>query len=274
MSRRSALRLALPLFVATGAFAQDQPEPEPRKDSRWQELYRSEAVGYEFAISGSKRERLALQPQPVMQWVSLNDFNGSVFIWTRGGRPEVAGTIFSYPAGASDLRNVMHEFHSLSAKPIEATAPGGRTFTFSEGIELQPIPGAPPPAENATRRRLQARGLARRFSAHMDRQGERWELRLLNQPLYSYEAPQDGILGGALFAFVGYITDPEILVLIEARKTSDGRKWFYAPARFSDKSLWLNHDDQEVWSYLRGAPAGTAPYYLAPRKTVRLPVVE
>ena len=274
MSQYSVGVFAMLALAATAANAEGKVGEEPQKDARWQELYRSEAAEYQFSMIGSQREKLDLQPQPVMQWVSLNGFNGDVFIWKRAERPEVVGSIFSFPAGTAEQRNVMHEFHSLSAEPVEAAGANGRLLGFAEGVDLKPIPGAPPPAESATRRRLQARALAREFSAHMNRQGERWELRLLNQPLYHYEASSDGILGGALFAFVGYITDPEILVLIEARNTPDGRQWVYAPARFSDKSLWLNHKEQEVWSYRADSPQSEVLYYLAPRKTVSLPADE
>ena len=43
-------------------------------------------------------------------------------------------------------------------------------------------------------------------------------------------------------------TDPEILLLIEARKENGVFTWQYAAGRFSDRKLRLNLDDQEVWS--------------------------
>jgi len=42
-------------------------------------------------------------------------------------------------------------------------------------------------------------------------------------------------------------TDPEVLLLLEARK--DG--WHYALLRFCDASAWVNHKDKEVWTAVR-----------------------
>ena len=110
-------------LAATGVRAEDAVDAESERDQRWQEFYRAEAAAYEFTTAGAQPETLELRPEPVMQWVSLNDFNGDVFIWTRDGRPEVVGTIFSVPAGAEGRRNVVHEFHSLSGEPLEAEGP-------------------------------------------------------------------------------------------------------------------------------------------------------
>ncbi len=64
----------------------------------------------------------------------------------------------------------------------------------------------------------QARGLAERFSADLvDRKNVRFHLRLLTTPLHRYDAIDSLISrGGALFAFCQH-TDPELLLLIEAR---------------------------------------------------------
>ena len=269
---RLAAVLSLLLCLAKARLcAQETAEPEPQKDPRWQEFYRGEAAAWQFTTAGDSPEKLEFQTQPVMEWVSLNDYNGHVFVWTRKGRPEVVGTIFSFPGGRPDRRNMVHEFHSFSETPIEASGRDGQAFAFTGAAELKPIPGAPPPAENAARRRLQLRALAREFSAHMKRQDQRWELRLLNQPLYSFDAPSETVLGGAVFAFVGFVTDPEILLLIEARQTDRGPEWFYAAARFSNKSLWLEHRQKEVWSYLEDPRTTEGIYFLTPAKTVVLP---
>ena len=267
---RADTLILLPLVAAVAVRAEDEAG-EPKKDSRWQEIYRQQASGYEFATAGARRQELELRPQPVMQWVSLNDYDGDVFVWTLEGRPEVVGTVFSSPGGAPGRRRLMHEFYSFAAEPIEATGLEGRSFSFKRGVELKPIPGAPAPADNPTRRRLQARALAREFSAHMKRQDERWELRLLNHPLYSYNETSDGVLGGAVFAFVGFVTDPEILLLVEARETPDGPQWVYAAARFSNKSLWLLHKESEVWQYLEGTPSPDVPYYITSAPAVTVP---
>jgi hypothetical protein len=88
----------------------------------------------------------------------------------------------------------------------------------------------------------------------MDDKETRWELRLLPQPLYRYKSTDPDVLDGALFAFVTSAgTDPEALLVIEARKPAagGGPVWHYAAARFTDLNLWVRHKGQEVY---------TAPY--------------
>ena len=92
----------------------------------------------------------------------------------------------------------------------------------------------------------------RDFSASTrDRNDRLWELRLLPQPLYRYESTDPDVLDGALFTFVTSAgTDPEALLLIEARKPSptDSPIWHYAPARFTDLQLSVRHKGNEVFT--------------------------
>ena len=98
------------------------------------------------------------------------------------------------------------------------------------------------------------RALAREFSGRsLSDQGQTWELRLLPQPLYRFQSTDPDVLDGALFTLVSSAgTDPEIILLLEARKSQSGNQWVFGAARFSDMSLWLKHKDKEVWSAIRG----------------------
>ena len=121
------------------------------------------------------------------------------------------------------------------------------------GVDLKPIPGAPEPAATPAARLVQIRTLARDFSGRsLSDQGQAWTLRLLPRPLYRYESTDSAVVDGAVFALVSSAgTDPEIILLIEARKTPTGMRWDYGAARFSDMDLWLKHKDEEVWSSIR-----------------------
>ena len=96
------------------------------------------------------------------------------------------------------------------------------------------------------------RTLTRDFSgSSRDREDRRWDLRLLPQPLYRYESTDPDVLDGALFAYVTSAgTDPEALLLFEARKPSpnDSAKWHYAIARFTDLQLSVRHKGDEVFT--------------------------
>jgi hypothetical protein len=68
-------------------------------------------------------------------------------------------------------------------------------------------------------------------------------LRPLVKPLYRFEGNTDG----ALFALVQG-TDPEALVLLEARNELDGAHWEYAVARFTDLEIHIRYRGQEVFA--------------------------
>ncbi len=94
------------------------------------------------------------------------------------------------------------------------------------------------------------RDLARHFSSQVRRENSKWEMRLLTQPIYRYEISDEKstIVDGAVFAFLWTAgTDPEVLVAIEARRTDQGVRWYYAPARFTNCAAWLQYRGKQVW---------------------------
>jgi hypothetical protein len=205
----------------------------------------------------SQKEQLELRKEPVYVWtnpVRGSQQDGAVFVWTSRGRPEAIGTVFSASLG-NGQRGVAHELHSLSLSILDVTRRGGHENQWhpkAPGIELTPIEGAPTPAGSPAQRLVQLRALAREFSASTRDAGDnRWELRLLSQPLYRYESTDPAVLDGALFAFVTSAgTDPEALLVIEARTPRGGGApvWHRALARFTDLNLWVRHKGAEVFS--------------------------
>jgi hypothetical protein len=60
------------------------------------------------------------------------------------------------------------------------------------------------------------------------------------------------VIDGALFTLVSTAgTDPEVLLLIEAREVDGKTRWEYACGRFSDRNLYVQRKDKEVWSSIR-----------------------
>ena len=241
-----------------------------------QPFYRSTAARYAFEFSGS--EQLSFHTAPILSWTGSEGglVTGDVFVWTHLGRPEVLGCIGSLPGIRS--RGVFHEFHTLSArqtlKPIKLLATGKR-WSPGTGSEPKEIPGAPAPAGSHKLRLFQMKELAKNFSPRMKVQLQSLErlnrgtseggfdiLRLLPQPLHRHDqekiASHPDAIDGAIFCYVWTRgTDPELLLLIEARKTENGPKWFYSPVRFTFRELWLNYMDDEVWHHDGGNGRGT-----------------
>lgn len=242
----------------SAAGADRSAAPEQELIDRLHALNLAEARKWEMFTDQSEKTKAELLERPVYLWTNpLPRFGfqyGSVFVWLHNGRPLVVGSIFAHPIEPG-RRRLVHEFHSLTPSVLSAQCRDEQANVWAPkaALVLKPLPGAPVPDKSPTRRLIQMRSLAREFSGHtIDHRKERWELRLLGQPLYRYEKPtgkpQGEIIDGALLALVTDAgTDPEVLLLLEAR--TDG--WHYALLRFCDASAWVNHKDKEVWTAVR-----------------------
>jgi hypothetical protein len=254
------------VWLAANAAARDGRGQEPSAEdaeAAWREVYFDEAQSLQlFAVQGADKQPLTLHAKPVMRWVSFNGFNGDVFVWLHEGRPEVVGNIVGFPAQGltADQRYTLAELHGLSTSPLEAAPAGdGQTWKTRSGIVPLEIPEAPAPGETERERKRQAREIARDFTGWLSHYGEKWKLRMLDKPLYEYGPTSSEVLGGALFAFVAFRTDPELLLLVEARKSEGAPQWVYLPVRFSQQDLWLKHGDVQVWESLIGQAGSVNP---------------
>jgi hypothetical protein len=253
-SMNAAARLILVLAATTQAKDASTPgQAAATKHERILAIYASDAAEYTIYRDSSRKERVELRRKPVLVCAdpARGGGDGAVYVWTYRGRAEVFGTFFSFPTIGP--RKLYHEFHSLSLSVLDVSRSGTHDSTWAPlapGIELAPLTGAPRPAETAAQRLSQMRALTREFSASTrDRTERRLELRLLPQPLYRYESTDHDVLDGAVFAYVTS-TDPEVLLVIEARKPApaEGPVWSYAVCRFTDLGLSVRHKGKEVFT--------------------------
>jgi hypothetical protein len=213
---------------------------------------RDESGKWELFADGTKRTKLELSSEPVLRWSNpaAGRVYGSVFVWTAGGRPVAVASFYRW---FSPYTQRTAEFVSLSPEALSAERLRRKQWAPPAGkVTFQPIPEAPVPDESAKKRLAQMRSLARAFVPELvDRrvivEGTQQQLRLLDQPIYKYGAGEGGLLEGGLFAFV-VGTDPEALLVIEAREGKEGRRWHYALARMNRDAVRVRHKDQEVWS--------------------------
>ncbi len=238
----------------------DRPASQPisRRTAWLHEVYLREASEYSFSLDDPKRDKLELRREPIMRWTSGGDYNGEVYVWTHQGSAAIVGSMFSAPQGEG-VRRIMHEFHSLSAEPIVGEGRGGSRWQSKEaGLTLEPVPDAPEPARSEVLRLAQMRDISRRFSSQIDREGMS-EMRLLTQPVYRYEIKDKDageVVDGAVFAFIWTAaTDPEVLVVIEARRKGDDVRWHYALARFTNRAARVKYQGREIWR-VEGATIG------------------
>lgn len=255
--------LACAVLSTSDAGAQQSPTPDARS-MQLKQVFDGVASRYRITSGlGQKQQVLPLYDGPVMHWLSLDGttgiYYGSVFVWTRLGRPDVIGTFFT-SQGDKERISVCQELYSFSSEQLAVRSGNGKAWRPAPSETMRVIPGAPAPATTEQARRLQIRMMARHFSGRMNRRGVGHPLRMLPRPIIQYSSDDPQILSGAVLVLVAYTTDPDILLLIEARKTGEGPKWFYQPARFSDKSLWLTYQNKDIWTSLRQGHGTTKPH--------------
>jgi hypothetical protein len=217
-------------------------------------IYQREVAEYSIAVESAPKQALELKKEPVFEWSNPTRSGlqqGVVFLWLRDGRPTALGCIFSYPDAKLPGRKVMHELHALDPEKLVVSRPGAlNEWAPQVGLERNELPDAGTPAATAGARLIQMRRLAQEFTGHeTDSEGKRWDLRILPAPLYRYPAARSGVVDGALFTLVSNAgTDPEVLLLIEAKEVGGKLRWEYACGRFSDRALYVQRRDKEVWS--------------------------
>ncbi len=215
-------------------------------------IYVKEAEAYSLAVESAPKAALELKKEPVFEWLNRarGDTQGTLFIWTRAGRPAAVVSVFSFPHDKLPGRMVMHELHALDPEKLLVTRDEHNQWKPEAGLERKELTGAPVPADTAAARALQMKTLAAEFAGYsVDPEKKRWDLRLLPTPLYRYPAAKTGVVDGALFAIVSDAgTDPEVLLLIEAKEAAGKLRWEYACGRFSDWELHVKRKDKEVFS--------------------------
>jgi hypothetical protein len=230
-----------------------------------------EAVArYRIELGTDPPRPLTLHPEPVLRWTNplRNASDGASFVWLADGRPEVAACFYRYNAEGGQIED--HEFQSLSTTTLVATREGQVVWAPPQaGVTLAPVAGSPAPADSPTARLPQMRALAREFKASLDLSDNQTELRLLPQPLYRYEPKRAELVDGALFAFV-LTTDPEVLLLLEARRPREGAPaaWQFGLARMSMVNLKAEHQGRPIWNvgWVNDVSAPNKPYLTIPAR--------
>jgi hypothetical protein len=242
----------MPLGVLLLAAATDPAEGLAKL---FRPIYQKEAESYSFSVESAPGKVLELRKEPVFEWVNpaRGTTQGVLYVWLRDGRPAAIGCMFSYPHQTLNGRVVMHEMHALDREKLVVKRDSPNKWEPQAGLERKELPGAPAPAATPAARLAQMRKLAAEFGGHeVDYGGKRWELRLQPTPLYRYPAAKAGVIDGALFALMSNAgTDPEVLLVIEAKEENGKLRWEYACGRFSDWDLHVTHREKEVFTSTR-----------------------
>jgi hypothetical protein len=251
------------LLVSSRATRSQQP-PIDDVLEKWFALYARHAESLEVRVPDANAD-LEMRAAPLLKYTNpLRGVrqHGSVYLWTRQGRPGMIASIWSALDRAQpDLRKLNYEWHSLSGEAVTAERDGEGLWNSSEpGIEWRDFESRPPAASRPLRL-TQMRRIAQSFTTEIDAQ--EGELRLMSQPLYRYPEDTPGVIDGALFTFV-MGTDPEVFVMVEARAAGEEEAgWQVAFARFTNWPVTVFRDQREIWKCDRATPfQRTGPYFL------------
>ncbi|QDV88412.1 hypothetical protein [Planctomycetes bacterium TBK1r] len=238
---------AFALFSVSLAGTSATEEPDPRIAEALKTTTEA-ASHYEFRLADDPSESLTFHPNSLLHWSNpvIGVIYGNVFVWTEDGRPEVIGSILQW---YEPHKHATHEFHSLSARPVEGSHDGKLVWkTTKPGVQLKPITQAPIVDESPFVRLRQMRSITRQLEVtSINKEGEKYNLRLLSQPLFRYGNDKSNVLDGALFSFVQG-TDPEVIVLIESRKNDSGTlQWHLAMMRMAALEFTAKLRGREIW---------------------------
>lgn len=238
---RTALVLQLTLSTCM-AFAQPA-DPSPDADTTI--LDRATTV---FGFRHEDREGVEIVrvDEPLLRWTNpiRKTPGGAVYLWTSEGRPAVAMCVYTYSEQGLDW-----EIQSLLPSRVTGVREGRDVWTpKTPGVTFAPVPDAPAPAATEKLRLIQMRGLSRLFGATIGAEGKNQrKVRRLTQPLHRYGDPDGEVVDGAMFGFV-MGTDPEVLLLLEARRNGDELRWEYALGRMTGSVCTATLSGKEVWS--------------------------
>ncbi len=279
-SRVQAASVLIALITVMVDFAPAQENAaEKSARARGIEIVQRYATQHRISPASEPNAPFELHPHPLINWTNPTRGNvfGGVFLWVREGRPMVCGGVFVWHQKSGI--ELTREFHSLTSEPITAKFGGERIWEPNvPGIKFQPVPGSKPPGDSRVVRRRQMKGLASRFSTSISyRNVEPKALRLLPTPIYRYEVPEAGVIDGAvidgaIFAFV-QATDPEALLLVEARSVGDSVQWHYAFARCTAWAVTARLEETVVYEapiYDFTNTKQTAPFFNIGRTMVDL----
>ena len=207
-------------------------EPVETMAKRMLPIYAKDAAEYAITVESAPTKELELKKEPIFEWSNpaRNSQYGAVYLWLREGRPAALINVFSGAQPQAGRRIIRHELHALDTEKLMVKRDALNQWKPQAGLDRKILPDASVPAAAVGARLVQMRRLGQEFSGYsIDRDGKRWELRLLPTPLHRYAPAKTGAIDGALFALVSSAgTDPELLLVIEANEADGKLRWEFA----------------------------------------------
>lgn len=208
---------------------------------------RAFAEQFEVFVDSTSKRKARLVEQPIFRWSNpeRDAIGGALFLWTHEGRPHATIGIWTYDDTA---RTDSYEVQSMSERSFRTKNPVRPWSPTSPGINFEELTNVSPPVKSTKLRLSQMRTLAKKhFSARLSEGGSSSKLRLLPTPAYRYDSYPEGVVDGAMFSFAQG-TDPEVFLILEARKQKGGLAWHYAFASQTSARVFGSLNEKELWN--------------------------
>lgn len=261
---------ALAANLANGAEQDDKQREQARRERllvQMRELAQQTQVRFQH---GDRQPQLLASPVFRYDDKPRRFLDATLWVWTEEGRPvafeKIEAMELSVPAWQYCLASVSEEL-------LEVKWSSGLRFRSTEpGIEFRPLPEAPDVAAGAAQRKRQARELAPNFSARIVTEptaNQSEAMRLLPRPIFEYSEAGSKAFLGAVFGLTTSGTNPDLLLLLEARGEDGRLNWNYALARMTTGGLKVQYHGAPVWEADSVAPQSTTfptwLFFAAPR---------
>src|SRR5262245_2195517 len=221
---------------ATRAVRAEETENDPEKEKQeaqkrkerytnWMRTYAADTRITVQEKGDEKEQRAELVPSPVFRYSDEERLipDATLWVWTRNARPVAFQKVEGNNQGAPKWTIC---FASLSEGLIKVVWQSGREYAArTPGVTFKPFPKAEAPTATARARTVQLRALKERFTGRLgvndDGTGGA-ETRTMAKPLFEYVDPQSKLPLGAIFGMSSTGTNPDLLLLIEARADAEG----------------------------------------------------
>jgi hypothetical protein len=261
--------LISPFLILSLTIAGDGPQGSGSQAERLRAM-RALADGVTVqTVSQAPQQMLERLAEPVYRFddPARQFSDGTVWAWGRSGRPAALLTLAKERATDGGYR-WLGELTSLAPGPVSAAVPDiGSWQPTGAGVVMRNFPKAPSPGEDVPARLRQMRELVRQVKAYefftpgQAPTPERYELRILPQPVHRYADANSGLIDGGLF-MVSYGLNPELVLLVEARRENSSKPaWSYGVARISIAQVHVDFDGKEIWSHPGGYSKGPQDIY-------------
>ena len=248
-----AASLLLMLTVAGAVWAEpaakDDERAEQAKLRRERLLVEMRGMADAIRVTDAKsKQAVPRLKKPLFRYNSptREHQDGTIWAWGGPGRPLVVMELFSVNTERTDW---IHGCALTSDRLVEAQRMGRRIWYPQQiGAQTRPIPSAAAPSRNETLRLRQMKQLSRRFRAHefWGRNNNRFDMRLMVNPVHRYRDPEQGLVDGAMFLMAHEI-EPEVIIMIEAVRQDDDLAWQYAVTPIGSAEFHIFLDGDEIY---------------------------